>query len=208
MLLIDKHLIKIKRKNMKTIIKVSLLSVMAIATVGCATQNAATPLELRMMQTRQFNKEPREIVDAIVTNCRDAGGRSEMTMPWNIADTETKANVKSKNPSVVNKDQSFEGIGNCALRAKKDSSAQAKSMIPYIGGILAAVDANEALKNASSMDYRVKTDAKMTYTLVRMRVYNSEGEQITDPKVYSDWFAKIGDAVHIQAIPITANTQE
>ena len=193
---------------MKPIFKLLTVSIATFTIAGCATQNAATPLELRVMQTRQFNKEPREIVDAIATNCRDMGGRAEMAMPWNIADQKTTANVKSKNPSVVNKNQSLEGVGHCHLRSKTSAASQAKSFIPYVGGILAAVDYNEALKNASSMDYRVSTDSQMTYTVVRMRIYNSEGEQITDSKIYSEWFTKLGDAVHMQAIPIKPNTQE
>lgn len=193
---------------MKTFSKILALTFASTTLLGCASMQSATPLELRMMQTRQFDKAPREIVDAIKTNCGDYGGEARLSMPWNIADTQTKANVKSKNASVVNKDQSLNGEGVCTLPLKTDATAGGKAFIPYIGGLIAMAELNEAMKNASRMTYDVKTDAKMTYTLVRMRIYNANGEQMTDPKVYSEWFSKIGDAVHIQAIPISATTQQ
>ena len=196
---------------MKTIAKLFAVSFISTSIVGCAGmggQNSATPLELRMMQTRQFNKPPREIVDAIKTNCEDYGGNAMMTMPFNITDSKSTGTISGKNQKVVNKDMSLNGTGVCQLPMKWDGTAGGAAFIPYIGGLIAMAELNNAMKSASQMKYDVKTDPKMTTTTVRMRIYSMKNEQMTDPKIYSEWFAKIGDAVHLQAIEISPSTQE
>lgn len=196
---------------MRKLNKFVVLTILVTSITGCAGfggQKSATPLELRMMQTRKFDKPPREIVDAIKTNCEDYGGTAHLTMPWNVPDFQQSGNVKSKKQTVVNRDQNLDGQGFCQLPMKTDATAGGKAFIPYIGGLIAMAELNEAMKSASQMKYEVKTDNKMTYTIVRMRIYSMNQEQMTDSKVYSEWFAKIGDAVHIQAIELNPTTQQ
>jgi hypothetical protein len=193
---------------MHNTLKLTGLMAFVFIALGSATSSPTkTPLELRIMQTRKFEKAPREIVDAIKTNCEDLGGTAIVTRPINLPDYSMSGNIPGKNQQVVNKDLSYNGTGHCQLPYQA-GGVSAASFIPYIGGIIAMAELNEALKNASRIAFEIKTDLKMTETIVRMRIYSMQQKQLDDPKIYSEYFAKIGDAVHIQAIEITAATQE
>ena len=187
------------------------MAVIPFALPGClatgGSGSTATPVQLRVMQTRKFEKPPREVVDAIKTNCEDLGGTASVYAPMNTADQSTTGNIKGKQQEVVNKDLSSNGQGMCQLGNQLPQTSAA-SFIPYVGGFIAMANLNEAMKNASRMSYEIKTNPKMTETTVRMRIYTMQQEQMTDPKIYSEYFKKIGDAIFVQAIEINPATQE
>ena len=56
--------------------------------------------------------------------------------------------------------------------------------------------------------YQFEVNSNTKETILRMRLMTMEQEQVTDAKVYSEYFKKIGDSLYINAIEIDPPTQE
>jgi len=146
-----------------------------------------TPLQLRVIQTRKFAKAPKEVVDAMSANCEDAGGQF----------IEQGAAMIAERGGV--------GKALCIVKIKQEKSA--------LLGILKLVDplaaASASQGNYLQVKYEIKTGVSRSEAVVRIRIINvKDQEQLSDPKVYSDYFKKIGDSLYIQAIEIDPASQE
>ena len=192
---------------MRKLIFCYLISITLLLVTGCATTGKpnATPIQLRMMQTRKFAKNPIEIVDALKTNCGDLGGTPVITPPVILPAQTVTTTINGKETTTTSPLIVQNGAGFCTLPMANHMSAS--SYIPVVGGFITLANLNEAMKSAVKMTYEIKSPQKLNETTVRMRIYNSKG-QITDPNLYSEYFKSIGDAVFIQAIEIDPASQE
>ena len=157
----------------------------------------ATPVQLRATQTRKFAKPMDEVASAIKNGGEDMGATCQIYQA----------------PGATASNGSFTRMeGACRMNTKQadTSGATAAAFIPFIGGLvsagMASVAHDDMMKQVSNIKYEVVA-LNSKETVVRMRIYNLKGEQITKPDLYSQEFKKVGDALYVQAIELTPAEQ-
>lgn len=126
----------------------------------------------------------------------------------------TLADKKSDNSTQATS-SNFIDIGNaqCLLGNKfPQQEFSLIDMIPIVGGIartaISINSLNDYMKSIFQIKYQFEVNSNTKETILRMRLMTMEQEQVTDAKVYSEYFKKIGDSLYINAIEIDPPTQE
>jgi hypothetical protein len=184
-------------------IKFRIVFIFFMITVGgCAvpvTQPAskATPLQLRVIQTRIFEKPANEVVAAIKEFCEDAGGGGAFNAPLVIDGTTISA---------------FDSYCHIRGGSTKEQTAGEKFFDTLVGSTAQTMkERMDAKFDYQQMKFEIKP--KGNKTVVRMRLHRinpvtSTHDQIENAEVYSKWFKRIGDALYVSAIQIDPAVQE
>ncbi|MGV0960489.1 MAG: hypothetical protein ACOYB1_11700 [Limnohabitans sp.] len=148
---------------------------------------SVTPLELKTMQTRKFNKDADEVIAGIKSYCEDSGAQY-VTPSSSGRLTPAELSRSGANPAGTK----VTGL-TCLFTPKikiglfgsvKDGNKYSQIKVDF-------------LKNGEN------------FSIVRIRLYTGfPPEQIVIPDPYSEIFKAIGDAMFIQAIPLEAVEQE
>lgn len=166
--------------------KIQLASAVLAVTVGVAHAQSpeVTPIRLKALQSRKFEKNPNQVLRAVETHCKD-NGASNVILQQALVDATTYKHILGT------------GKVTCFWSAPKISMS-------LFSGI--TVERSVAKIEAEAID------ASREYISLRSRVHmHSEigkTEQLTDEETYSKLYKAIGDAVFAEAIPITAQVQE
>lgn len=197
----------------------------------CVTFNSfaddATPIQLRVMQTRKFSKPIDEVQDGIITNCEDFGGTAQIspniTMKNDELNEDNELENKIKNKATIKpikKKEISMAIGAKGLcfmpqKNKQLPNISLLSFIPIVGSFASAagtvqqmVDLNQMMKSVSKIQYELKSSSNGKETVVRMRMYSLDQAQITSPEIYAENFKKVADSLFIQAIELTPAEQQ
>jgi hypothetical protein len=150
--------------------------------VSIAFAQDVTPLQLKVMQSRKFNKSLQELSEAVKTNMEDSGG--------------------SCYPKSVNQYE-------CRFM-KGIKGLSGTDFIPIFGTLSRMSDMEKAEKEISRVTFEVDTKDMENGITVRMRMYSGRmaDKQITDPQIYSKKYKEIADTLFTNAIPLEAAVQE
>ena len=137
-----------------------------------------TPLELRVLQSRKFLKPIVHVTRAIKTYGEDAGAQCVAGLRKDAPPTQPIGQVACSFPFEIKR-----GVFTVKIKEK---------ILRFTGELVG--------------------DEASTETTVRLRIYKQMKDgstvQVTEPEIYSEVFARIGEALLIAAIPIDAATQE
>lgn len=181
----------ITRKEIsKNIFGVLTLAILIIPSLGFAQDSASvTPVALRAMQSRQFNKPANEVIKAINNDCVDNNGTGSV-MP-----------IRQIGSNVMG------GQGTCAMQLKMPQTS-ALSFIPILGAVKAMQDSDDMMKSVSRITYDVQEGADGKSSIVRMRGYSVKNDQVTNPQFYAEKFKNLGDAIFTEGLAINPATQQ
>lgn len=148
-------------------------------TLAQTSADDVTPLQLKLMQTRKFNKPPLDVMLAMKTHCEDAG-----------------AVATGKRPTFDGEGKPTEGPAYivCTFPSKIKYS--------FFGGLK-----NEAKVSQYRGD-AVSFDKNSIVLRIRIIGDPIKREQSKNPEEYSALFKAIGDAIFIESIPIEASEQK
>jgi hypothetical protein len=165
------------KNHIATIIALGLLPTLAF---GQSDNSAVTPVQLKLMQTRKFNKAPNETLRAVKTYCEDVGATNAILSPV-FADKEGGA---------------VPGTG------KVTCLYNPKFTVSFFG----ALKNNSPL---SQIKFEA-IDVSKTHIVLRARMFGPapDSVQLTDPETYNKLFKGIGDTIFTEALVLEAPTQE
>ncbi len=148
---------------------------------------AATPLELKAMQTRKFNKTSAEVMSGIKAYCEDSGAQNVIPSGFSRL-SPAEMSRPGANPGGT------KVTGITCLFAPKFK-------VGFFGSIK---DENKYSQIKAEVIKSEENDS-----IVRIRLYSGvPPEQVTKADVYSEVFKAIGDSLFVQAIVLEAVEQE
>jgi hypothetical protein len=149
--------------------------------------SAVTPLELKLIQTRKFNKNSDEIMAGIKSFCEDSGAQN--VMPSAMA---RLSPAEMSRPDANPAGTKVTGL-TCLFTPK--------IKIGFFGSVK---DENKFSQIKAEL-----VKAEDGKAIVRIRLYSGfPPEQVAKADVYSEVFKSIGDALFVQAIGLEAAEQE
>lgn len=165
------------------------LAVALPLTSAVAFSAELSPLQLKTMQTRKFNKPFSEVLDAIKVSGEDNNG----TCATEIAQLLELGLKKSA--------EAFCGFN-------KIPAPDPYAKVPIIGTIRALRDLSAQETDIGMIKYQV-TVSKPDETIIRMRILGRDGQTpILKPEIYALEFKRLADALFVQAIEINPALQE
>lgn len=149
--------------------------------------HSVTPLELKTMQTRKFNKHSIEIFRAIKSYCEDAGAMS--VVPDGVTRlSPAEMNRPDANPTGI------KVTGATCMFAPK-------MKIGFLGSIK---DENKYARIKAELLKSTESES-----VIRIRLYAGlPPEQLIKPEAYSEIFKAVGDALFVQAVVLEAAEQD
>jgi len=141
-----------------------------------------TPLQLKVMQSRKFNKSIDELFEAVKTNMEDSGGTCY---------------EKGKNQFECRFMKGFRGMSGT-------------DFIPIVGFLTRLSDEDKIAKEISKVSFDSDTKDVANGITIRIRMYSGRmaDKQISNPEIYSKKFKEIADTLYTNAIPLEAAVQE
>jgi len=196
-------------KKLWTLIPVAFTTQMVCAQTDPVVVQQVTPLQLRDMQTRKFNKPLNEVLEAVREGGADAGATCQVHA------------VPDASSIGSNGKPRLRAEGTCSYPMKRvdptataAGAAGAALLIPFIGpfiaggaALYAANESQKGLESLGSIKYTMRSLSD-NVTVVRMRAYTFKQIQITSPETYAKQFKQIGDSIFVQAIELTPGEQE
>ena len=158
--------------------KYIIFAVITFSMSFCFAQDV-TPLQLKVMQSRKFNKNLEELMDALKTNMEDSGGSCYEMSPTKF---------------------------DCMFQ-KGMKGFSAVDLIPIYGMMSRLSDGDKTVSKVS-MDIDPR-DVKNGITVrMRLYTGRTMDKQVTDTQTYSKKFKEIADTLFTNAIPLEAAVQE
>lgn len=154
-----------------------------------AEEVSVTPIALKAMQTRLFNKHSGEVINAINTNCADIDGTGSVQP------------IRKIGKNVLG------GTGTCTMKFKPPETSLL-NFIPILGAVKSMQDTDDMLKSLTRINYEITETPDGKGTLVRMRAYSANSTQINNAEFYAKEFKNLGDAIFTEGLQITPATQE
>jgi len=200
-------------KKLWTLIPVAFTTQMVCAQTDPVVVQQVTPLQLRDMQTRKFNKPLNEVLEAVREGGADTGATCQVHAVPDASSIGSKGKPRLR------------AEGTCSYPMKTvdptatvtgaaAGAAGAAMFIPFIGPLIAggaalhaANESQKGLESLGSIKYTMRSLSD-NVTVVRMRAYTFKQIQITSPETYAKQFKQIGDSIFVQAIELTPGEQE
>ena len=192
-------------------------------------QSDLSPADLKKMQSRVYKLDSAKAIKLIGDDCKDSGGKGS-TIPLDssrpgassaevvcYSPTKTMQSGQPANNSVSTGDIAS-AVGDAITSNASSLSSSAASSLPLIGGLFSLVGAASSISQSNEMveqsqkqmadmmssinqvKYEISPSGKSGISLMRIRMYRANQEQVTDSAEYQKRFDLVSTLFDLEPI--------